>query len=65
VTGNDAVGTPSYGVPLTLNGGTADVLTQLAYLGAITLNGGDLTSDQVTPNPARLVDLPRRRQCHR
>jgi autotransporter-associated beta strand protein len=52
VTGNDAVGTSSYGVPMTLNGGTADVLTQLAYLGAITLNGGDLTSDQATPNPA-------------
>ena len=51
VTGNDAVGTPSYGVPLTLNGGTADVLSQRAFLGAITLNGGDLTSDQLIPNP--------------
>jgi len=50
VTGNDAVGTPSYGVPLTLNGGTADALTQSAYLGAITLNGGVLTSDQLLPN---------------
>ncbi|MGI9110488.1 MAG: autotransporter-associated beta strand repeat-containing protein, partial [Opitutales bacterium] len=50
VTGNDAVGTATYGVPLTLNGGTADVLTQTAYLGAITLNGGELTSSQLQPN---------------
>jgi autotransporter-associated beta strand protein len=50
VTGANTVGTPSYGVPLTLNGGTADVLTQRAFLGAITLNGGDLTSDLLTPN---------------
>ena len=49
VTGNDSVGTVSYGVPLTLNGGTADALTQTAYLGAITLNGGELTSDLVSP----------------
>jgi autotransporter-associated beta strand protein len=48
VTGSDTVGTPSYGVPLTLNGGTADVQTQTAYLGLVTLNGGDLTSDTVT-----------------
>jgi autotransporter-associated beta strand protein len=52
VTGNDAVGTSSYGVPLTLNGGTADALEQSAFLGAITLNGGELTSDQVNPNVA-------------
>ena len=51
VTGADTVGTSSYGVPLTLNGGTADVMTNSAYLGLITLNGGDLTSDQVSPNP--------------
>ena len=50
VTGADTVGTSSYGVPLTLNGGTADVMTNSAYLGLITLNGGDLTSDQVNPN---------------
>jgi autotransporter-associated beta strand protein len=43
------VGTVSYGVPLTLNGGTADALTQTAYLGAITLNGGELTSDLLSP----------------
>lgn len=49
VIGNDSVGTVSYGVPLTLNGGTADALTQTAYLGAITLNGGELTSDLVSP----------------
>ena len=49
VTGNDSVGTVSYGVPLTLNGGTADALTQTAYLGAITLNGGELTSDLLSP----------------
>ena len=53
VTGNDAVGYVDpvigpYGVPLTLNGGTADALVQTAYLGAITLNGGTLTSDTVT-----------------
>ena len=50
VTGNDAVGNEflQYGVPLTLNGGTADVLVQTAFLGAITLNGGTLTSDTVT-----------------
>jgi autotransporter-associated beta strand protein len=49
VTGNDSVGTVSYGVPLTLNGGIADALTQTAYLGAITLNGGELTSDLASP----------------
>ena len=50
VTGNDAVGDEflQYGVPLTLNGGTADALVQTAFLGAITLNGGTLTSDTVT-----------------
>jgi autotransporter-associated beta strand protein len=50
VTGNDAVGDNflQYGVPLTLNGGTADALVQTAFLGAITLNGGTLTSDTVT-----------------
>jgi len=50
VTGNDSVGSEfnQYGVPLTLNGGTADALVQTAYLGAITLNGGTLTSDTVT-----------------
>jgi autotransporter-associated beta strand protein len=51
VTGNDSVGSafPQYGVPLTLNnGGTADALTQTAFLGAITLKGGTLTSDTVT-----------------
>jgi autotransporter-associated beta strand protein len=50
VTGNDSVGDvlANYGVPLTLNGGTADALVQTAYLGAVTLNGGTLTSDTVT-----------------
>ena len=58
VTGGDTVGTPSYGVPMTLNGGTADVGTFSAYLGLVTLNGGDLTSDTVTQLDPILTPTP-------
>ena len=52
VTGPDALGTSSYGVPLTLNGtGVADATTFTGYLGNVTLNGGNLTSDG-SPNVA-------------
>jgi autotransporter-associated beta strand protein len=58
VAGADTVGTPSYGVPLTLNGGTADALTNTAYLGAITLNGGNLTSDTVAQLDPQFTVVP-------
>jgi len=60
VTGADAVGdaVAPYGVPLTLNGGTADALVQTAYLGAVTLNGGNLTSDTVTQLDPLLTPTP-------
>ena len=54
VTANGVVGEEvdtngdQYGVPMILNGGTADVQTYTAFLGALTLNGGLLTSDTVT-----------------
>ena len=52
LTGSDALGTISYGVPLTLNGtGVADATTFTGYLGNVTLNGGNLTSDG-SPNVA-------------
>ncbi|MCX6889775.1 MAG: autotransporter-associated beta strand repeat-containing protein, partial [Verrucomicrobia bacterium] len=52
VTAPDALGTSSYGVPLTLNGtGVADATTYTGYLGNVTLNGGNLTSDG-SPNVA-------------
>ena len=43
------VGTSGHGVALTLNGGTADAMTNTAYLAGVTLNGGDLTSDSGSP----------------
>ncbi|MEY3449611.1 MAG: hypothetical protein RL749_1232, partial [Verrucomicrobiota bacterium] len=60
VTGADAVGDSvvPYGVPLTLNGGTADAQVQTAYLGAVTLNGGNLTSDTVTQLDPMLTPTP-------
>ena len=52
LTGSDALGTVSYGVPLTLNGtGIANATTYTGYLGDVTLNGGDLTS-AASPNAA-------------
>jgi autotransporter-associated beta strand protein len=52
LTGSDALGTSSYGVPLTLNGtGIANATTYTGYLGNVTLNGGNLTSD-ASPNGA-------------
>jgi len=52
LTGSDALGTVSYGVPLTLNGtGIANATTYTGYLGDVTLNGGDLTSS-ASPNAA-------------
>ncbi|MCX8489169.1 MAG: autotransporter-associated beta strand repeat-containing protein, partial [Opitutales bacterium] len=52
LTASDALGTVSYGVPMTLNGtGIADATTYTGYLGNVTLNGGNLTSD-ASPNAA-------------